>query len=151
MGTMPREPTGQETDTASSQIMLSRLGSSGAFAHFGYSGVTSMLRFQREVRLSLGHVSVWLPAFLLMVSAEAMAQAVPKIGTCPSGYHASGGACVPLSGAGPALPKVGSCPSGYYTSGDYCLGFRNARHAIPKTGSCPSGYYTSGAYCRAFR
>jgi hypothetical protein len=89
----------------------------------------------------------------LMLPGAALAQALPKVGTCPSGYYTSGGACVPSSSdPRPALPKVGTCPSGYYTSGDYCLASSgNARHAFPKTGSCPSGYYTSGDYCLASR
>ncbi len=81
----------------------------------------------------------------------AQAQAVPKVGTCPSGYHTSGSACVPNSqerDTRPALAKIGSCPSGYHTSGDYCLASSDsAKHAIPKAGSCPSGYHTSGDYC----
>lgn len=79
----------------------------------------------------------------------AQAQAVPKIGRCPTGYHASGGACLPNSGSAPrpALHKVGPCPTGYHTSGDYCLGSPGAKHAIPTTRACPSGYYVSGAYC----
>ena len=48
-----------------------------------------------------------------------------------------------------ALPKVGSCPSGYSTSGDYCKPGSSARYAVVKTGSCPSGYSTSGDYCLA--
>ncbi len=91
----------------------------------------------------------------LVISTAAQAQAVPKVGTCPSGYHTSGSACVPNSqerGARPALAKVGTCPSGYHTSGDYCLASNDrAKHAIPKTGSCPSGYHTSGAYCLSRR
>ncbi len=83
--------------------------------------------------------------------SSAQAQAVPKVGTCSSGYHTSGGACAPNSqerGARPALAKIGSCPSGYHTSGDYCLASGDsAKHAIPKAGSCPSGYHTSGDYC----
>ncbi|WP_200902029.1 hypothetical protein [Microvirga vignae] len=92
-------------------------------------------------------------ASFLMLPVGAIAQAVPKVGTCPSGYYTSGGACAPSSSdPRPALPKVGTCPSGYHTSGDYCLGSSsNARHAIPKTGSCPSGYYTSGDYCLSTR
>jgi hypothetical protein len=94
-------------------------------------------------------------AFVLAVTSlppDGLAQAIPKVGTCPSGYHTSGGACVPYSrDPRPALPKVGSCPSGYHSSGDYCLGYSNARHAIPKTGACPSGYHASGAYCLSFR
>ena len=51
-----------------------------------------------------------------------------------------------------AVPKVGTCPSGYHTSGDYCLGSSDdAKHAIPKTGACPSGYHTSGGYCLSHR
>ena len=91
---------------------------------------------------------------IALVCTPSLVQAVPRVGTCPTDYHASGGACVPNSTsrtAPPALPKLGSCPSGYRTSGDYCLGYRDAKHAIPKTGSCPSGYYASGAYCLSFR
>ncbi len=91
----------------------------------------------------------------VLTSSAAVAQVVTKIGTCPSGYHTSGGACVPSSRNGtvhPALPKSGTCPSGYHTSGDYCLASTDwAKHAIPKTGSCPSGYHTSGAYCLSNR
>jgi hypothetical protein len=86
---------------------------------------------------------------------DAQAQAVPKVGTCPSGYHSSGSACIPNSrerGARPALIKVGPCPSGYHSSGDYCLASSDrAKHAIPKTGACPSGYHSSGAYCLSNR
>ncbi len=80
------------------------------------------------------------------------AQAVPKIGTCPTDYHASGGACLsnfPSKMPPPALPKFGPCPVGYRHSGDYCLGYDDAKHAIPKIGSCPNGYHVSGAYCLA--
>ncbi|HVL72394.1 MAG TPA: hypothetical protein VM434_10990 [Beijerinckiaceae bacterium] len=52
---------------------------------------------------------------------------------------------------GQAVPRVGTCPSGYHASGAYCLGFGNARHAFPRTGTCPSGYFASGAYCLAYR
>ncbi len=74
---------------------------------------------------------------------------LPKSGSCPSGYHTSGGYCTPSSAnARPAVPKTGSCPSGYHTSGDYCLASSaNAKPAVPKAGSCPSGYHTSGDYC----
>ncbi|MPR11785.1 hypothetical protein FS320_33035 [Microvirga tunisiensis] len=93
-------------------------------------------------------------AISLVLPMSAIAQALPKVGTCPSGYHTSGSACIPNSrgeAARPALPKVGSCPSGYHTSGDYCLGYEGAQHAFPKTGACPSGYHTSGAYCLSYR
>ena len=81
--------------------------------------------------------------------STAAAQAVPKTGSCPSGYRTSGSYCVPnSSNAAPAVAKTGSCPSGYRTSGDYCVGnSADAPHAVPKTGSCPSGYRTSGSYC----
>jgi len=50
-----------------------------------------------------------------------------------------------------ALPKQGSCPSGYSTSGNYCLAMPNAKHAVPKSGSCPSGYSSSGDYCLSMK
>jgi len=58
-----------------------------------------------------------------------------------------------LAGPAPAaVPKVGSCPSGYSTSGDYCLAISDSsKHALPKTGSCPSGHSTSGDYCLSTR
>lgn len=90
---------------------------------------------------------------LSLVPSAVLAQAVPKVGKCPSGYHTSGSACIPNSqerAVRPAMPKVGSCPSGYHTSGDYCLGCQDARHAFPKTGACPSGYHASGAYCLSY-
>jgi hypothetical protein len=104
----------------------------------------------RSVLTSVTYVST----AILLLADPAYAQAVPKVGTCPSGYHTSGSACVPNSqerAVRPALPKVGSCPSGYHTSGDYCLGYEGARHAIPKNGACPSGYHSSGAYCLSYR
>ena len=94
-------------------------------------------------------------ASLALCSAGLFAQpapvALPKTGSCPSGYSTSGNYCAPGSGARFAVPKVGSCPSGYSTSGDYCLASPGARHAMPKTGSCPSGYSTSGDYCLSSR
>jgi len=90
--------------------------------------------------------------FMGMAASDVYAQAVPKVGTCPSGYRSSGGACLPYSKSPrPALPKIGTCPSGYHSSGDYCLGYENAKHAVPKTGSCPSGYHSSGAYCLSYK
>ena len=89
-------------------------------------------------------------AMTILLTIPAWAQtAVPKIGTCPSGYHSSGGYCVPNSDkALPAIPKNGSCASGYHSSGDYCLANSNkSREAIIKNGSCPSGYHSSGGYC----
>jgi len=78
---------------------------------------------------------------------EVPAVALPKQGTCPSGYSTSGAYCAPSSSAKFAVAKVGSCPSGYSTSGSYCLATDRAKHAVPKVGSCPSGYSTSGDYC----
>lgn len=86
----------------------------------------------------------------LLVSTPVMAlqaQALPKNGSCPSGYSTSGNYCNPGSNARFAIQKTGSCPSGYSTSGNYCLAGSNARYAIPKSGSCPSGHSTSGKYC----
>ena len=84
------------------------------------------------------------------VLAGPKAQAVPKVGFCPSGYSTSGNYCKPSSNARYALVKVGFCPSGYSTSGDYCLANSSTgRHALPKDGFCPSGYSTSGDYCLA--
>jgi hypothetical protein len=109
-----------------------------------------------SIRIVRAKVAVLPLAFSsLIVSPAALAQAVPKVGTCPSGYRSSGGACIPSSrerGAHPALAKIGTCPSGYHTSGDYCLASSDrAKHAILKTGTCPSGYSSSGAYCLSYR
>lgn len=109
-----------------------------------------------SIRIVRARVAV-LPLALssLVISPAAVAQAILKVGRCPSGYYASGGACVPSSrerSARPALLKQGACPSGYYTSGDYCLAANNrAKHAIPKAVSCPTGYFSSGAYCLSYR
>lgn len=74
--------------------------------------------------------------------------ALPKQGSCPSGYATSGNYCSPMPNASFAVPKIGGCPSGYSTSGNYCLAVSaNTKFAMPKAGSCPSGYSTSGNYC----
>ena len=75
--------------------------------------------------------------------------ALPKDGSCPSGYYASGQYCVPSSNESKqAMAKAGSCPSGYYSSGNYCVATsKDSKEAIAKKGSCPSGYFASGAYC----
>jgi hypothetical protein len=52
------------------------------------------------------------------------------------------------------LPKVGSCPIGYFASGDYCMpgGSRSTRGGIEKVGSsCPIGFFASGNYCLSGR
>ena len=91
--------------------------------------------------------------FILLVASFALQaqspppMALPKSGSCPSGYVTNGSYCAPLGHARFAVPKTGSCPSGYVTSGAYCLALEHARLAIPKVGSCPSGYVTSGDYC----
>ncbi len=92
-----------------------------------------------------------LAGFAVVAFAQPDAVALPKTGSCPSGYSTSGNYCAPGSGARFAVPKVGSCPSGYSTSGNYCLAGPGARHAVPKVGSCPSGYSTSGDYCLSSR
>ena len=92
---------------------------------------------------------MWL--FILQVMHLAQADitpvTVPKDGSCPSGYSASGNYCNPSSSASYAILKDGSCPSGYSASGNYCLAQSNAKYAIPKNGSCPSGFSASGNYC----
>ena len=102
----------------------------------------------------------WIPLSALMLFASAVmpalgdspATALPRDGSCPSGYYSSGNYCVPNAGARPAIPRLGSCPSHYYSSGNYCVGSdANAPHAMPRSGSCPSGYYSSGNYCVASR
>ena len=47
------------------------------------------------------------------------------------------------------LPRVGSCPLGYYASGSYCVSSPGSnREAIEKVGkSCPLGLYSSSSYC----
>jgi len=74
---------------------------------------------------------------------EASAAPLPQ----PGGNY-----CVPGGNARFALPRAGSCPSGYYASGDYCVASsESSRLAIPRAGSCPSGYYASGDYCVSSR
>ena len=82
-----------------------------------------------------------------IVDSDDFTRALPKDGSCPSGYNTSGNYCNPGSSARYAVTKDGSCPSGYNTSGNYCVAGRYARLAVPKSGSCPSGFSTSGSYC----
>lgn len=93
-----------------------------------------------------------LSSLLLMcvaVTPAAAQSALPKEGTCPSGFFSSGKYCVPIKDdAKPAMSRAGQCPSGYYSSGNYCVAVRrDAPVAVPKDGPCPSGHYASGSYC----
>ena len=47
------------------------------------------------------------------------------------------------------VPKLGSCPLGYYASGSYCVPSRSTnREAIEKEGNyCPLGWYSASGYC----
>lgn len=91
----------------------------------------------------LGLVAV---AFGIPANAQ---QPLPKVGSCPSGFYASGKYCVPFKDKSkPAMLRGGQCPSGYYTSGKYCVAIsEKSKLAIPKDGPCPTGYYASGGYC----
>ena len=88
-------------------------------------------------------------AILLPVLQTADAEVVPKVGSCPSGFHTEGEYCASnRDNASAAIIKQGSCPGGYHTDGKYCVSNRdNASDAVIKQGSCPSGYHTDGKYC----
>jgi hypothetical protein len=94
-------------------------------------------------------------ALTAMASRAALAQQpvrpLPRLGSCPLGYYASGSYCLPSSGSSRgAIEKSGnSCPLGFYSSANYCLSSpSNHREAIQKIGnSCPLGWFTSGNYC----
>src|SRR5687768_10252499 len=86
--------------------------------------------------------------FLLPCFTVSPSQPPPVVAQAEQASKLQQNPCLPYSQTlRPALPKIGTCPSGYHSSGDYCLGYENAKHAIPKTGSCPSGYHSSGNYC----
>jgi hypothetical protein len=56
--------------------------------------------------------------------------------------------CVPNANAKPAIPKNGTCPTGWSTQGNYCVAnTANPKTVIPKNGTCPTGYSTQGNYC----
>jgi hypothetical protein len=96
------------------------------------------------------HIRIWAVLLVSCCSTDVLAQAaLPKVGTCPSGFNSSGKYCVPIKEDGtPSMPRGGQCPSGYYSSGKYCVANSNdTRPAVPKNGICPGGYYTSGSYC----
>jgi hypothetical protein len=88
-------------------------------------------------------------AFLSLGAAmpAAALEPLPKNGSCPFNYIASGNYCVPSPGARPTIPKLGSCPVNYVASGNYCIAGQFAPSAIPKAGTCPVGYVESGNYC----
>lgn len=76
------------------------------------------------------------------------AQPLPRDGSCPGGYYASGNYCVPNANGRYAISRNGSCPSGYHSSGNYCVASSdNSKLAIHRKGSCPGGFYASGNYC----
>ena len=78
---------------------------------------------------------------------------LPRSGTCPLGYVASGSYCTPSAGGqsrGALERRPGSnCPLGFSVSGSYCVSNPgNQRQAVPQAGSiCPLGYTRSGSYC----
>jgi len=81
----------------------------------------------------------------------AAAFAMPDGGSCPSGYYASGKACVPSSASSryAFYNSGGSCPGGYYSSGKACVAAANSScyAFFNGGGSCPSGFYSSGNGC----
>jgi hypothetical protein len=85
-------------------------------------------------------------------AAQQPLRPLPKVGSCPIGYFASGDYCMPGGGRSTrgGIEKVGSsCPIGFFASGNYCLSGRDSSpEAIHKTGSsCPIGWFSSGRYC----
>ena len=95
-------------------------------------------------------------ALTAIASGAALAQQpvrpLPRLGSCPLGYYASGSYCLPSSSGSSsgAIEKSGnSCPLGFYSSSNYCVSsLSNHREAIQKIGnSCPLGWFTFGNYC----
>lgn len=82
-----------------------------------------------------------------LISGTALAQPIPKSGSCPTHYLTNGGYCIPTEGARPAIIKNEDCPIGYLSQGNYCTATKNAPTAIPKIGNCPIGYLSNGNYC----
>jgi hypothetical protein len=59
------------------------------------------------------------------VATAAMPYPKPKDATCASGYTTSGAYCVPArADSKPAIPKVGSCPSGWSSEAHACVKMR---------------------------
>ena len=73
---------------------------------------------------------------------------LPKRGSCPPNYAASGTYCRPTKGARFAVRRVGPCPLGYGSVGMYCIaqGWQ-ARYAFVKALICATGYKEYGKYC----
>jgi len=96
--------------------------------------------------------SIGLSLALGIKAAHSSPVPLPRMGSCPLGYYAASGYCLPNRSvnAGGAIQKTGgSCPFDYYSSGNYCVSNpSNRQDAIQKTGSsCPLGWFSSGAYC----
>lgn len=102
---------------------------------------SSMMRLRAAQSMAI-LLGLYLPAL------QASPAPLSRQNACPSGYHVSGGYCVPNSDkARAAIEKNGACPSGYFISGDYCLGGQNAKPVMHKQGACPAGWFASGNYC----
>jgi hypothetical protein len=84
---------------------------------------------------------------ILLASLAHAAHPLPKTGSCPAGYVASGGYCKPGRSARFAVEKHGGCPAGYQPSGGFCLAGKSGRTAVRKVGACPAGWQASGNYC----
>ena len=85
----------------------------------------------------------------LLLTGTALADPVPRVGSCPSHYSARGDYCVPDERAKPAIVRNDDCPTGYMIQGNYCVPWKdNSPAAMPKVGdACPSGYFIRGNYC----
>ena len=77
--------------------------------------------------------------------AQQSGSEVPRDGSCPTGFKASGDMCK-SSGGKVAIVKLGSCPTGFKASANYCTGDRGD-YAEVRSGSCPTGLKASGKYC----
>jgi hypothetical protein len=67
---------------------------------------------------------------------------------------AAGPYCVPKPNGIVRIPKTGSCPTGYFASGNCCEALHDTTtRAMPKIkgAACPSGYFASGGACKALR
>ena len=96
---------------------------------------------------SIKSLTIGVLSLISTISIAEAQQAIPRHGSCPSGFNTSGNYCVATNSHLHAIERNGSCPSGYNTSGNYCVRKSEGKHAIHRNGSCPSGYNTSGNYC----